>query len=396
MDWEDTTVAWEPIPTSDIPDELLEALERYSVDATLTKARLRWRPATSKASSFVTKDRLLNLRGRSTLDIAHALASYATYLYTEEDCESRFEAQIKRELEDPPEEGSRSQWRSVTFHLANTAELDEQYASPPSGFSFAAPAETRESPSPPLPRYEDYAEFVSLSRSDPNAFAMLVMQHSHDRSINIMERMLMSSLTRIDAVLSNQISNSTHLNRALETLTKGAGAIAGIGVNLFERGLENRAQVLEIERNADSGKERAEVMREAVKQGSLLAQAVMMSQASKRAGPRSQAPTPSRPPPAPEPAVSSQDALLVERAQQVLELLEHEDKAKLRRVAPTVAAFFERMGRGPLSAQAIRALVFEAQRVVDHDELSKLSAHISDALADVFGALMMQVFSEAN
>ena len=80
----------------------------------------------------------------------------------------------------------------------------------------------------------------------------------------------------------------------------------------------------------------------------------------------------------------------------MLELLEHEDKAKLRRVAPTVAAFFERMGRGPLSAQAIRALVFEAQEAVDHDELTKLGSHISGELADVFGALMMQVFSEAS
>lgn len=102
MNWEQSTPAWSSITPDQLPSELLTKLERLTEGATLNKVRLRWLPYDVKTrKSFVTKDRLLNISDRSCEEIAVAVVSYAVHLHEQGLCESRFEAQVHRTLDEP-------------------------------------------------------------------------------------------------------------------------------------------------------------------------------------------------------------------------------------------------------------------------------------------------------
>jgi hypothetical protein len=294
MHWENITPQWTDLPDSEIPPELLDGLERLSHDAMLVKVRFRWRPHTSTATGFLTKDRLLDIRGAPIVEVARTVAAYATHLHDGGDCEGRFEAQVQREFEELVDERPKREWRSITFYVDAAADLRPNTTM---GFGnhhdFGARDRaprlvTKRSTLPSAPAgYDDYADFVELSRTDPTAFAMLVIQQSNDRLVSTLERLLDSSTGRLDGVLAQQGASSRYLNEAFQTLTKGAGDIASVGVQLFNQGLEGQARVARMEHDTELGKEHAELMRDAVKQGSLLAQAVLMANSAKRQRPSS-------------------------------------------------------------------------------------------------------------
>ena len=200
MHWENTEPQWPDLPDSEIPPELIDGLERLSQDAVLLKVRFRWRPHESTATGFLTKDRLLDIREQPVEEVARALASHATHLHDGGTCEGKFEAQIQREFEEPLEDRPNREWRSITFYVSAAADLrpntnmgiDDHH-----GFGARDRAPGRESKRSTLPSaptgYDDYADFVELSRTDPTAFAMLVIQQSNDRLVSTLERLLDSS-----------------------------------------------------------------------------------------------------------------------------------------------------------------------------------------------------------
>ncbi|HLT40053.1 MAG TPA: hypothetical protein VK034_27420, partial [Enhygromyxa sp.] len=311
MHWENSTGDWPELPESEIPGELLDGLERLSADGDIFKARLRWRPHQTSATGFLTKDRLLQLRGEPVLEIARALASLATHLHDEGGCENKFEAQIQRELEARNPESARDrEWRSITFYVnqpqpppSDHDVPDDDYESPHHHSPvWASPVPLASS----FPDDHEYTNVTERLRTDPVALLVVMMQHSNDRTVSLLERLLMSSVTRLDRVLATQISNSRYLNEALQTLTKGASDVAARGMDLFNQGLEQHARVARMEHETELGKERTELMRDAVKQGSLLIQAVLMSQTAKQQQrARTPAPSAAAPPSTPGPASSS-------------------------------------------------------------------------------------------
>lgn len=412
MHWENNTADWPEIPETDVPADLLDGLERLSADGDLLKARLRWRPHLTAATGFLTKDRLLDLRGEPIVEVARALAALAHHLHDQGTCEGKFEAQIQRELEAPgPEGGVEREWRSITFYLnqpqpERSDDMPDDERHPPGSFT-SSPSSWVDTP-PPIPRYAEYANFVELSRTDPNAFAMIVMQQSNDRTVTILERLLMSSVSRLDRVLGTQISNSRYLNEALQTLTKGASEVAGLGVNLFNQGLEGQARVARMEHETELGKERTELMRDAVKHGSLLIQAVLMSQNAKQrttpaASATPQTPKPetasappaagATPPPSP-PAPTTADGEIEAKARRLLELATPDVLASLRDVAPSLAGVFDTLGAESITADRVRTVIHEAQALVDPVELGLASRQFEPEIANVFGTLVMRVLSE--
>ncbi len=416
MRWENNTDDCPQLAEMEIPGELLDGLERLSVDGAILKARLRWRPHETAATGFLTKDRLLDLRDQPVLEIARTLASLAHHLHDGGDCESKFEAQVQRELEASSADGSaQREWRSITFYVhqpqpepSDVSHDDDPYEPSRHASSWD------ERPDPPtssVPNYAEYATFVDLSRTDPTAFAMIVAQQSNDRIVTVLERLLNASASRMDRVLGTQISNSRYLNEALRTLTKGASEVAGLGVDLFNRGLEGQARVAHMEHETELGKERTELMRDAVKHGSLLVQAVLMSQQAKQQQPHAQtqassgaSPTASAPPPSVAPssaptsgaasAPSSVDADIEARATRLLELATDEVLDQLRAVAPSLAGVFDDLRGEPITADRVRAIIREAQSIVDPVELGLASRQFEPEIAHVFGNLVMRVLSE--
>ena len=418
MDWDTQTPSLPDLAESDIPAELLDGLECWSVDCKLLAIRFRWRPHQTTATGFLTKNRLRSLEGHTSLEIAHAVTSYATHLYESGECESKFEAQLRRELEEPGADGSQREWRSITFYL-NTEDSKADNMS--AGFNDSEDLgmggyEPARSAVPTAPAgYNDYAGFVELSRSDPTAFAMLVTQQSNDRVVTILERLLFSSVGRLDGILSRQVSSSRYVNEALQTLTRGASDIAGVGVNLFQQGLEGQARVARMEHETEVGKDRTELMRDTVKQGSLLMQAVLMSNAAKRNQGRAAAPPPAeagpraRPypstddnPPSPPPtepaasddASSEADRDIVERARRLLALVTDELCDEVRGVAPSLVAVFEELRERPLTATVVREIIHGAQTTVDQLEFAKAGELVDSSIADAFAGLIMRVYSE--
>ncbi|KIG17943.1 hypothetical protein DB30_02158 [Enhygromyxa salina] len=419
-----------------MPAELIDGLERLASDAKLLAIRFRWRPHETAATGFLTKNRLRGLEGHSNVEIARAVTAYATHLHDGGTCESKFEAQVRRELDEPDADGPKREYRSITFYLnTDTAAADDMSAAfndndhHDFGEHDYKPSWQPPPPSavPPAPTgYDDYAGYVELSRSDPTAFAMLVVQQSNDRVVTILERLLFSSVGRLDAVLARQLSGSRYLNEALKTLTKGAGDIAGLGVTLFHQGLEGQAKFASVEQTAELGKERTELMRDGIKQGSLLIQAVLMANAAKHreasaaSRPRDEPPSaatgararphpsaddsaansPPPPPPPPPPAepeddMSEADRDIVERARRLLGLVGPDVRDQLRSVTPTLGAVFDELEDRPLTAKLIREVIMGAQNSVDRDELEKAAELFDGGIADAFAGLVMRVYSEA-
>jgi hypothetical protein len=243
--------------------------------------------------------------------------------------------------------------------------------------------------------FGSYASYVDLARDDPTAFAMLVTMKSGDRTVDTLERLLTASFDRFDRTLEHQGSHSRFVNDALHTLTSGAGDIARVGLDLFRSGLQQRADMALLEHDSETGKERTEVMRDAVKQASLLTQAVLMSNAVKQrqsTDHQDEAAKPSAPPTvgavspadAPKPKLSPEEAELAAaddriievRTRQLLELLPPEKVDELRAHAPTVVAVFDRLRSRPITAAWVRAVVREAQDKVDAEELRALGPHL--------------------
>jgi hypothetical protein len=460
MNWENTTPTWDDLPSAEIPTELLEGLERLSEDATFIKLRLRWRPRGTEATSFLTKDRLLDLREEPTTKVAAAVAAYAAHFYGEGQCSNKFEAQVHRELHDPPEGVAKREWRSITFYIGQDEEAtceseDDELVceDEPGDFDdnvvpFERPRHLRsyrsswESSRASFPEgYEKYAGLIEFSRSDPTGFAMMVMQQANERvvdimqqtserSVQILEDQLSRSVDRLDQMMSRQMSSIHHINEGLQTITQGAGKIAGLGVELFESGLEKQAQYARMEYETEVGKERTELARDAVKQGSTLLQAVVMANAAKervRAQPARQGqapPSTSRAAPsastsrgAPsasasgvvpsagtsrgaasakatdETSSSETDHELVEQAERLLALATDEVRERLREVAPSLAAVFNGLGEGPLSAAMVRKVVADAGQTVDRLELVKAGMLLEPALAEALSGLLMRVSS---
>ena len=413
MHWENSTANWPDVDDSDVPAELLDGLERLTSDSDLLKIRLRWRPHLTAATGFLTKDRLLDIRHQPVADVARVVASFACHLHDQGGCESKFEAQVHRELEGAGEGNREREWRSITFYvhqppatsayepLAGDSDDGDDFETGRYSPSWSQPSR---STAPVVPSYAEYASFVELSRTDPTAFAMIVMQQSNDRTVAILERLLMSSVSRLDGVLGTQVSNSRYLNEALQTLTKGASEVAGLGVNLFNQGLEGQARVARMEHETELGKERTELMRDAVKQGSLLLQAVVMSQSAKQRMAPTPAPEPSRAPPSTPPAPAPQpepppqsapgDVEIEAKAERLLELATDDVLAGLREVAPSLAGVFDELRAEPVTALRVRKVIHHAQAIVDPIELGRASDQFEPEIASAFGTLVMRVLSE--
>jgi len=227
-------------------------------------------------------------------------------------------------------------------------------------------------------------------------------------------------------MLATQVSGSRYLNEALNTVTQGAGRIAGLGVSLFERGLESQARVAQDERETVLGRERNEITRDAIKQGSLLVQTIVMANAAKRNQqehkPQRPAPQPARARPtrvvdaelvghesptsasndnsadtsaAPRANKSPLELDIEAKTELFLDLLQHEPLEELRAVAPTLCAFFDRLGRGAADGAQILLLIKEAEQTVERDELMKVHTLVSAELASAFANLMMRAMSES-
>ena len=429
MNWENKSQTWRTVSLTEVPPALLHALELHSAGARLSKIRLRWCPAgTAARKGFVTKDRLVDIEDQSCEELAIEVTSYAKHLYETQRCSNRFEAQFQCVQGD--EEQTR-QWRSLTFYLLDAEEQDDDldssdeeigddfFGAPrppappiPDRVRLAPPATSRPDRSPtPAPSFEDYSDFVDMSRSDPTAFAMMVMQQTHDQTVSLMRDLLYTSTHRVDSILATQVSGSRYLNEALNTITRGAGNIAGLGGSLFESGLESRARVAEEERETVLGRERNELARDAIKQGSLLMQTILMANAARRsqeeqqqaAGPQ-QATTPARParwpsstasPPLdPTRAKTPLELDIEAKTQRFLDLLEHEPLDELRVAAPTLSALFDRLGEGPLDGARVLALIEDAEHSVEREELTRVHTLVSAELAGAFASLMMRAMSE--
>ena len=461
MNWENTTPTWDDLPSAEIPTELLEGLERLSEDATFIKLRLRWRPHGTDAASFLTKERLLDLRDEPAAKIAAAVAGFAAHLYGEGQCSNKFEAQVHRERHDPPEGVAQREWRSITFYIGEDEEdADEEPADEDEpGYldDDLVPFEARprhprphrspwQSSRPSFPEgYEKYAGLIEFSRSDPTGFAMMVMQQANERVVDILQQtnertvqtledQLARSVDRLDQMVSRQMSSLHHINEGLQTITEGAGKVAGLGVELFNRGLEKEVQYARMEYETEANKERTELMRDAVKQGSTLLQAVLMANAAKERvraqPPRQGEPVRSRPhtarsagtsraaPSAARSATAAQsaavpsaappvrpanttgpreaDLAIVEQAERVLDLATDEVRERLREVAPSLAAVFDGLGEGPLSADMVRKVIADAGRAVDPLELAKAGTVLNPALAEALSGLLMRVSSTST
>lgn len=473
MRWENDPPSFPILPDSEIPTELLDGLERLSRDARPLKVRFRWRPRLSAATGYLTKNRLLDLEADTIVEIARAVASYAKHLYDPGVCENRFEAQVHREFLQLGEDGrTEREWRSVTFYVDDpnhpiskvATQMDPNFDDGEDDVvdeedddegdegdeSDEEDDDHTRTPSPRIDRhrlraqrpgrarsrdgltdnYADYGDYIKLSRTDPVAFAMLVTERSHNKTVTLLERLLYSSVDRLDRVQGSQVSSTRYINEALQTLTKGAADIAGLGLSLFQSGLEGQARVARMEHESELGKERTELMRDAVKQGSLLIQAVLMSNAAKRrqanepqpvtrteqrgaapplrvvpsppqqgptvaAPPASAAAPPAEPPREPAPApVSESDRDIEARTRRLLELLSDDDIARARIVAPTVVSVFELLRSGPLDAAFVRQVIQGAEKTVDRSELSSISELLDAEVVSTFGGLLMRVLSE--
>lgn len=452
MHWKNITPQWADLPDSEIPPELLAGLERLSRHATLVKVRFRWRPHTSTATGtgFLTKDQLLDIRGALIVEVARAVAAHATHLHDGGDCEGRFEAQVQREFEEVVDDQPKREWRSITFYVDAAA-----YLRPHTHMGFGdhhdlgarshapRPATTRSTlPSAPA-GYDDYADFVEPSRRDPSAFAMLVIQQSNDRLVSTMERLLDLSTDRLDGVIAQRNSSSRYLNQAFQTLTKGAGNIASVGVKLFNQSLEGQARIARMEHDTDLGKERAELTRDAVKHGSLLAQAVLLANSAKRqrsssgsaarssskgqrkerraAAASSGAPKSARATVSPMPtssaveghmaraepsheerphaladgdAKSDADRNIEAQAERLFELLDDERLDELEAVAPTLRAVLDQLDADQLEAGVIRETITRSQAAIDGQELVEAQALFEGELAEVFSSLVLGVLTE--
>lgn len=439
MRWENTTEDWPALPDIEIPTELLDGLERLGTEGDLLKARLRWRPHQTAATGFLTKDRLLELRREPIVEVARTLATLARGLYDRGGCEPKFEAQVHRELEaidsesrpeGRPEGRPEREWRSITFYVnqpprTSSFEMSHDEFEPesndrgesPWGEPVRAPesnrgaspwAEPVRSGGSSFPSYDEYAGFVDLLRSDPNGFAIVMLQHSNNRTVAILERMLGASASRLDRVLATQISSTRYLNEALQTLTRGASEVAGIGVNLFNQGLEGQARLARMEHETELGRERTELMRDAVKHGSLLAQAVLMANQTKQqqsaasaAAPQTAqrggaptTPSPSPAPPGPTSVSQSADDEIEIKTRHLLELMTDAALEDLRRVAPSLASVFDELRAAPVTADRVRAVIHDAQARVDPVELGLASKQFGAEISHAFGVLVMRVLSE--
>src|SRR5690606_38210662 len=189
-----------------------------------------------------------------------------------------------------------------------------------------------------------YASYVDRARDDPDAFAVLVTMKVGEQSADRLERMLMASLDRFDHTLGHQASHHRFVNDALHTLTAGAGEVAEVGLRLFTTGLSQQADKTRLEHDSAIERERNELLRDAIEQGSMLAQAIFMSNAVKqrhvpehRGGPaKATATAPSgfesKPTLSPEEAdvVAADDRCLEVRTRQVLGALTPETLDELR------------------------------------------------------------------
>lgn len=485
MHWEQEPPVFTELPDAEIPAELLRALSRLSANGTLLKARLRWRPKGTRATGFITKNRLLKLESASPLDLARALASHARYLYEQSGCEARFQTQVRRRIEDPDEpETLKREWRSITFYIepppskvdahvdtdiddddpddgnddddgddgdSDDDDIDEFDEPPvrvlPRGGRRGArrhnsvPPSVR--PSPETGVFTDYDEYARLMRRDPTVFAMVVVQQSHDRTVNTLERILFASFDRLDRTLETQGSHSRFINEGLQTVTRGAGEVAAVGIDLFRSGLEHQAGATRLHHDTEIGKERTELMRDAVKQGSLLAQAALMSNAAKRrsstdptsrpehaTAPRPEAsrePAPrpdpsvrsergagSRPEPAPRsgPANSSSadaskpqltpeqieasNRALEASARELLELLTPEIVDTLRPHTPTLVAAIDSLRGRPIAAARTRKVIRDARANLGPSEIQEVMRWLDPLTSQKVTMLVMQILQETR
>ena len=99
------------------------------------------------------------------------------------------------------------------------------------------------------------------------------------------------------------------------------------------------------------------------------------------------------------PAAKSKSALELDieaKTERFLELLGKEPLDELRAVAPTLSAFFDRLGHGPVEGARVLQLIKEAEETVDRNELMKVHTLVSAELATAFANLMMRAMSEQS
>ena len=478
MHWNQPPSSCIDLPASEIPPELLSGLERYAAESRLLKVRLRWRPHGSTASGYLTKDRLTGVESASIQEIAVALVSYARHLYEQGGCESRFEVQVRRELEDPNQPGHLiREWRSVTFYVdplpsqrarpmepdfddsdddddddddepeVDDDALDERgdvddgvsESEPEATWSFAtrerAPAapprsmhtQPRPPRVPPRPKQIErsshgrddrqlfalYAEESRLFRMDPMVYVVAVLRQNYDRTLDTLERTLSSSSQRLDRTLDSQTSHSDFINESMRTVTQGAGEIASVGIDLFRAGLEHQSRAARLQHETENDKDRGEIMRDAVQQGSLLAQAVIMSNTAKRraaatepqpnAAADARAGTETRHAPRASAAASRVNAPssdgdgLDDRIRSVLSAISADEMAQLSTHAPTIAGVIQRLRSDrSLRVDDMRELVLEAIDKAPKLELLRLKSRLTPEFAEQVEGLLERLLAEAQ
>lgn len=454
MHWENDPPSFTDLPGSEIPSELLSGLERYAAESRLLKLRLRWRPDESTSRGYLTKDRLVGIEAATIQEIAVALVSYARHLYEQGDCEERFEVQVRRELDDPDEpDHPIREWRSITFHVDplpsqramqmepqdddeqdddarddddalddddafdETDDLDDEsddepseprdqtrWSRPPGKVTRSTQPQARpprvvprHRPATPSPRdradrqpFAQYADESHLYRIDPMVYAMTVVRQTYDRVLDTFEHTLATSFDRLDRTLDSQNSHSDFINDAMRTVTQGAGEIAGVGIDLFRAGLEHQAGAARLSHDSETDKDRNEFMRDAVQQGSLLAQAVIMSNTAKRRAsterqptdapePRTDhgaAPRTSQPSQRPQPPHTAEGDLR-SRIRSVVDGITAEQMDALRTHAPSIAGILEQLRANPsLDLATIRQIVMDGSKSLDIGEMLALRAYL--------------------
>ena len=451
MHWKDTAPVFEDVPDAYIPEELLTGLERYSEAGELTQIRLRWRPHSGGGAGFVTRNRLMNLQMATQLEVARAVTSYARHLWEQDQCERRFEAQVERAVPASDGRGRRREWRSITFYVSDPNpetdttvthddihddddaddlpdfddDADDEPDHAPMFRPRASPAprppSSRPSPGPRRTRsllqasgLGQYADFVELSRDDPNAFVLVMMERSHERTVGTLEQLLFGAFDRLDRIVESHSAQGTTINDALRTLTSGAGEVASIGLDLFRSGLDHQATAARIETDGKVDSERNEVVRGALSEGSKLVQAVIMSNAVKqRQSERERSPNQpverevrppmprgSAPPPG-EGALDDEDAQLQamearyieSQARKLLEALTPDKLEQLRTHAPSIVAVFDHLRTRELTADWIRQVIRTAQTTADVSELAALQAHVPPEVSQRFQALLFRIMA---
>jgi hypothetical protein len=239
-------------------------------------------------------------------------------------------------------------------------------------------------------------------------YTVAVIRQVYDRVLDTFEHSMSASSDRLDRTLNAQNAHSDFINDAMRTVTQGAGEIAGVGIDLFRAGLEHQAGAARLSHETETDKDRNELMRDAVQQGSLLAQAAIMSNSAKRRAstdrqpndtpePRSEPRSEPRTERGAAPRTSPPQHDLRSRIRSVVDGITAEQMDALRIHAPTIAGVIGQLRANPsLDLAAIRQIVLEGYASFDFREVMALRGHLPPEIEGQVLELLNKLNAEAR